>query len=359
MSTILFITLIWSLRIDAMTNAVYSDAGEDASSYVYLDCDTILDIDGYSVHVINEGGDIKFIGLNLFQQGLRQSMDKEILESIESGLYRLTKPTAAESEYNPVKIIKGEITDFKNISADTPCSIDTYDSKGVYAEWTLPRKKVRVMMPISYDTAKRGTRSEIEDKFISRLKSSDSKLPDFPEINHDALIPYGDDQYMLPGESYQKRGVITRNVYLNAADASPVWDLNSPLESIANMFIYPSDIYPDINVELTILKHAYGEKETLTVPLRTLLGECSRDGCIPFWGVDKFENGELEGALFFLNKTQGYDHVIRVKCDVGEVFSGTGNIVSRGSLYIPTNNVDNLFAPYEETEPKKWESNER
>lgn len=43
---------------------------------------------------------------------------------------------------------------------------------------------------------------------------------------------------------------------------------------------------------------------------------------------------------------QGYDHVFSIECKPEDVIDGNGTIKARASLYIPTNNVDNLFQPY-------------
>lgn len=76
------------------------------------------------------------------------------------------------------------------------------------------------------------------------------------------------------------------------------------------------------------------------------LAYCEEEGCVPFWGVEKFHNGKLEGALFIYNQDQGYDHVLKIDCIPQEVIEGKGSITARASLFVPTNNVNNLFQPY-------------
>lgn len=200
----------------------------------------------------------------------------------------------------------------------------------------------------SNDTAARPmdiSRSEIEGAFLSRLKSPASACRREYVANTDLAIPYGESMYILPGESYQKEGVITRNAYFRAEDMSPVWDAGFPLESIANLFICPAAGCDSIAAQVTILKHEYGEKETVRLPLGALLGICEEDGCVPFWGVENFSDGEIDGAIFLYNAAKGYDHVIRVHCNFAELFSGNGELVCRASLFIPTTNVHNLFQP--------------
>lgn len=321
---------------------ILSDSSTDLA--VYLDCDTVLDINGYSVHIINVEGENIFSGLRLFPDYLKQSADKELLESIESNLYLLTG-NISEEKYNPVKILSGKISDFRNVGIDTPCNVTTHDSKEMVVEWNLNGKRLKVSLPVAYDTAKQGSRSEIENRFISRLKSGKGVKREVPKVNTEILEPYGDNIYLLPGESYLKKGIITRNIYLDTETLEPVWSRELPLESVANLFIFPSAGYEEADVELKILKHEYGENETVTVPLNTLLAVAEADGCVPYWGVEKLSDGVLEGALFLLNKSQGYDHVIRMQFNVNSLFDGNGKITATASLYIPANNVQNLFAP--------------
>lgn len=196
------------------------------------------------------------------------------------------------------------------------------------------------------DTTQAGSRTEIENDFITRAKESNSERRPFGEINHENLVAYGDDLYILPGESYQNKN-INRNAYFkNDEQIIPVWTTEHPLESISDLFIFPSSAYSNPQVEITVLKHEYGEKETFSVPLSHLLATAEEDGCVPFWGVEKYENGILEGALFLYNRKKGYDHVLKIECKPVEVINNNAAIKARASLFIPTNNVKDLFAPY-------------
>lgn len=345
---ILFVPLLlWNLSVyaDFKSDGLEPITSDKATDFpVFLDCDTVVNIDGYKVHIINKDGDPVFAGLALFSEEIKNSMDRELLDRIESALYNKSRNSLPAQD--PVRIVSGNISDFKAIDSKTPCEVNSLNSRELTVTWLLDGGKVSVRMPISYSAAKNGSRSEIENKFIARLKSGTTWKRGRISFDVAALQPYGKDRFILPGESYQRMETINRNVYLEPDGENPVWDRNYPSESIANLMLFPSDIYGRVSVDLTVRKHGYGEKETLTVPLETLLDVCSRDGCNPYWGVEKFENGKLKGVLFFFNRSQGYSHVVRVECDVDDIFAGKGIIKSIASLYIPTNNVQDLFAPY-------------
>lgn len=190
-------------------------------------------------------------------------------------------------------------------------------------------------------------RSATEDTFIATLRAGAGSRAAFEAFPADDLEPYADNLYVLPGDSYLNKE-ITRNVYLVVAEdaVSPVWSDTLPAESMANLFVYPFDGYPRVNVDVTVLKHEYGQKETVTTPLDCLIATCESDGCKAFWGVEKIEDGMLQGSLFMYNPTKNYDHVFKIECRPADVIAGKGRIKARASLFVPTDNVHNLYAPH-------------
>lgn len=336
------------------TNPVYQYLNLDNQIQfpITMDCDTILDIKGYSVHFVKEHGLIEHIGLNLFSDDVKKTADKDLLNFIEEAL--LAKGLNMNDDlYDRLVIKKGTVSDFKHLTSQSDYSILTHNSKSLTIEWNRDDKIISVILPTNYDTLNSGSRVDIENSFISRLKSSKGVRTPFEPIDTLKLEPYGKDKFIYPGTSYQNKN-ITRNVYFNSADMSPVWDESLPLESIANLFIFPSKEYEDTKINLTILKHEYGEKECFPIYLNQFLSTCEREGCVPYWGIEKYDNDLLEGALFLYNHHKGYDHVIKIECKPAEVINNHGEIKARASLFIPTNNVLNLYSPYvKKTEDKK------
>lgn len=309
-----------------------------------LEYDTICRINDYAVHIVKEQGKISRIGLNLFNDDIKKSVDKKLLCFVEEAL--LAKVLNINSDlYNRLIITNGSLDDFKTLSPQSDLAISTHNSQYMTIEWTVDNKSVSIWLPSSYGSTHTGTRSDIENEFIAKLKSFiGSRIP-FERIDTQKLEPYGEDKFVYVGNSYQNH-LITRNIYLSSENLSPVYDINSPIESIANLFIFPSEISDSIKVNLTILKHEYGEKENFVIRLSQLLAACEDDDCIPYWGTEKYENGVLEGTLFLYNQLSGYDHVMKIDCKPEDILSKKGQIQARASLFIPTNNVQNLYSPY-------------
>lgn len=309
---------------------------------VLLDCDTVLNVDGYSVYLIRENGEDLFSGLNLFSQDMKESVDKDLLGRIEADLYNMILQKSDDTDVMS-KIVKGKLTDFKSITPETPCTVNTSNAKKMTVEWSVNGRNLEVAIPLSYETAKGNNRSETENLLIRKIKQSNGKRKSL-RIDKTNLESYGESLFVLPGSSYQNKD-ITRNIYLDS-ELEPVWDTEYPSESLADIFLFPSDKYSDIQMDLTVLKHEYGEKETVSIPVVNVLSEMENEGCVSYWGVERLSNGILEGSLFFYNPNQGYDHVLKIECSPEDVINGQGKIKARASLYIPTNNVDNLYAPY-------------
>ncbi len=307
-------------------------------------CDTICDIKGYKVHLIMHGEEISHIGLNLFTDEMKRSTDKLLLDFVEKAL--LAKVLNVKSNvYDRLVINKGVLADFSSLSPQSDYSLNNSNSKSMTIEWPLSDRCVSITMPLNYDVLSTGSREEIENDFITKIKNFKGSRISFEPLDTTKLEPYGENKYIYAGPCCNNK-YITRNIYLNSDNISPVFDVQSPVESIANLFIFPSEISDSIKVNLTILKHEYGEKENFVIPLSQLLAACEDNGCIVFWGMEKYEEGFLEGSLFLYNQYRGYDHVIKIECNPKVVLNKQGHIKAHASLFIPTNNIQNLYSPY-------------
>lgn len=306
-------------------------------------CDTVVDYNGYKLHVVKTEGQITHRGLNLFTDDEKKSIGKDILNRLETELLNLSLGIDKEDVF--VKIVSGDLKTLKSITPETSHSITNSNSRDLTVEWLSDKGTTKVSMPLNYQSIKGGSRTDIEQTLISNIRNNKKQRSD-AFFNIETAEPYSVDKYIIPGHSYQNKD-ITRNIYLTTDSVvNPIWDSNFPLESIANLFICPNDIYRDIELNVTVLKHEYGEKENFTVSLDTFLAYCEDEGCVPFWGVEKFHDGKIEGALFLYNQGQGYDHVLKIDCEPKVVIENHGSITARASLFVPTNNVNNLFQPY-------------
>lgn len=307
------------------------------------DCDTVVVYEDYNIHLVKKDGAVTHAGLNLFSDDVKNSIGRDMLNRLESELLKMS--LAKDIQNVSVELVSGNLANIKKISPNTSHLITHSNSRELSVQWETDNGIVTVSMPLSYLTVKGGSRSDIEKTFIINVKKN---VKTRSEVSFDlsSAQPYGDDKYIIPGCSYQNKET-TRNIFLTTDSlVNPIWDLKFPLESVANMFICPNDKYRDKIMNITVLKHEYGEQENFTLQLDNFLSYCEEEGCVPFWGVEKFQDGNIEGALFLYNQGLGYDHVLKIDCNPQEVIEGNGVITARASLFVPTNNVNNLFQPY-------------
>lgn len=201
----------------------------------------------------------------------------------------------------------------------------------VYTSVALPPSGLRALTEYS--------RMMVEESFMAGVRGPASPRDSLPPYDPDALEPYGDSMYVLPSGSYLS-DEITCNIYLESDSATcPAWSADAPLESIANLMVSRATGSGDVTIELSVLRHEYGRKDTFPTTVGQLLSYCLEDGCQPYWGVESYDGDTLRGTLFLHNPHMGYDHVLRVECKPSEVISGTGSLRARASLYIPIYNL--------------------
>ena len=305
--------------------------------------DTVFNYLGYHVHLTMNGPEVDHVGINLFNDDIKASIDKDMLDYAETTL--LAKILGIDLNRNTeFSFHQGNISDLKKVYTDTPCTISNHNSRFLSFEWELnPNKTLRMDMPISYENLNGSNRGEIESSFIKKIKTSnlvrtsiDSNLLKEPQ-------PYGNDLYIIPGKTYLNKE-INRNIYLRMDSTDcPIWSIDYPIESISNLFLFPSDKYGTIGIEITVLKHEYGETETFNTNIENLMAVCEEQGCIPYWGVESKDGPMLSGTLFLYNWKHGYDHVLKIECNPEDVINNNGILRARASLYIPTNNIQTLF----------------
>lgn len=341
-----FLTTFFSLM--AYSNRVEENSRLlERMGYNYLNAyhslDTIISFQGYEVRYIKHNNELKHLGLYLFNDQIKESVDFPLLNFVETAL--LAKILGEEIEGDTDFIFHGgDITSLKKIRPSMSCKIDKYNSKILSFEWEINKDKTLTLkIPINYYNAFGGNRREIEKSLIENIKKgNDIKIKNI-EFKYDELIPYGRDAFVLIGPIYLNKA-INQNIYFKA-DSIPslIWDFNYPLESINNLFVNPTGDMGNLNLNVIILKHDYGEKEEISTTWGNFLSTCENEGCQPFWGIESYDGTKLVGSLFLHNWQYGYNHVLKIECNPNEVIKGVGEIKAYASLYIPANNIKSLF----------------
>lgn len=307
--------------------------------------DTVVLYDGYHVRIVNDRNNMEFAGLDLFPDDAEKIVDRNTLDYIESSL--LSRVMGSGTMDNArIGFVSGDISDFRDVTPLTQCDIRNVDSRFLSFEWILDDDRViRLEMSLDYFSMSGKSRGEIERSFIDRVRHNDRSLYGnamFP-LSTDRLMAYGDDLFVLPGRIYRQNEINSNVYFTGGSDPLPVYNEEYPVESMANLFIYPFDNIGEVDLELTVLKHEYGDKEMFSSPLRAFMAVCEDEGCQPFWGLESYDGSILRGSLFLCNRRSGYVHVVSIECVPRDVIEGNGAIKGRASLYIPDNNIESLY----------------
>lgn len=198
---------------------------------------------------------------------------------------------------------------------------------------------------VAAPTDGRSARGDREQEFMRRLKGWPGTADDDWGVEMDNAVVYLDTLYMLPGQKYVVPQVSSNTFYFIDEEGYyvPLIDFDYPAESLANIFILPTEIGRHTTLDLTVLTHEYGTKAHMLTTVDKFVSLCQTDGCQVYYGVESLRDGRLECAVFLYNPSEGYDHVLRLTCDPDRVLDGEGTITGRLSLYVPTENVVNHF----------------
>lgn len=280
----------------------------------------------------------------LFAPDLLKTTHGHSIEVLERVLLARLRGEESADDHR-VSIRQGTLNDIRALSDTVPCLVTVQDARVLTIEWDVPAGPVIVDMEIGYQTAKRGTRTEIENRLIKAMQCDTLIQPIHASPQMSTLEVYADSLLLVcPGDYYHLQTINRHIYYTNDTIPQPVRSTTYPLESFANMIMLGCPDSLDVPVELEVSVHEYGEKKHVTTTLNRLLAAMAHDGAKSYVGIESFDNGLLRAAIFFYNAAEGYDHVLRMECRPDDILSTCeAGITARAKLYIPTNNVDNLF----------------
>ncbi len=363
---ILYLILLLSLALTCQGRSVITPAEAEATLKQTLETKLKTDTlpDGEHSLTIDTLGNIATITItegkitearrNLFcNRMLSKSYGASLRYLEEAALYNILG--IPNPRFDNITFVKGTWLDI-----DPKCKVEIAvpDNNEIHVTWSADSAETTLFFPVQYQNILGGDRTEIENKLIKKFQENKAyKKSSISEPDETKLQAADSIIMVLPGSHYTLPEV-NANLYFikDTSDTTshykPVYSASYPVESLANMLVGAVPQECDATVELTVIKHKYGEKETLRIPLTQLLSAMeSADGCTPFWGFEEIEGGSIKGTLFFYNQQQGYDHVLRISVPIKEIGTEKVTLKGRISLYVPTSNVQNLFEPYKTKSP--------
>lgn len=283
--------------------------------------------------------------VSIFDDSVRKNMNIKVLNYIEEA-YAYYLLNINDDRFRDFHFIKGSWANLNSINnKDASFTLTNNNSQTYTATWNTKDSIVILTFPIRYDNINKGTRSEIENRYVDNLKHFIVKEPRrIPHVNIPDLRQIEDSIYVLPGNTYIINSVSSDSYFTinkKTNQTKIIMDTKNPIPTIANMVVRGNGFGG--NLELKISKHEYGKSEVINIPLETFIQYNLANGCDIFWGLDNIDANILKGTIFCYNLNEGYDHIIRVELDTNQL--GSNKLVIKGyaSLFVPTNNIKNLF----------------
>lgn len=115
------------------------------------------------------------------------------------------------------------------------------------------------------------------------------------------------------------------------------------LESLSNMLLTGYSRNPQ-NMKVKVSQYGY-KHQTIEVPLSNLFELLTEEGCIPYWGVDKYNGKVVNGVYLWINLYGGYAHLMTLESPI-DAIDITSNHLVKLHCYLRLDNLKSLFEEY-------------
>ncbi|MBP5770620.1 MAG: hypothetical protein J6W75_04585 [Bacteroidaceae bacterium] len=248
----------------------------------------------------SEDGTIEHVGIPLFSQEMQRLMPSPVYDCIEQLLldhvYHIADNTLPREQ---LVFEQGSWNDLLRVKSTDECQIENQEDKFYCVAWLRQGQPwLSLRCPVNYELLAGSTRREMEQTFVKELKK-----------------------------------------YNPAPAATAQIDPTLPLS--------------EIHLSLSL----YGNHlENISMNLLQLIAYCQAKGCKTQLVTDKPEGQPDAALLYFRNPASGYSHLLHLKGKRLKDPQSKETLEGRLFLFIPINNVDDLFAapPAETDRPKRF-----
>ena len=252
-------------------------------------------------------GTIEHIGIPLFSDEMRRLLPSPIYDYLEFALldhkYHINENMLQQQK---IRFHNGSWGDLETIRPSDNCTIDNRDDKWYIVKWTRDnRSQLTVVVPIDYELLSNSTRKEMEQDFSRHLKQYQPK----------------------PGRS---------------EGPAPLLKGSAPKEALSSILL-SSNASVQATLSLELL-YAGFRKETVKVSLPQWMGFCRSVGCTPYYIYEGANGDQASAMLLMYNRSEGYVHLLHLHAPVSLLEAREQNYQGKVYMFIPTNNVTDLFA---------------
>lgn len=308
--------------------------------------DTIVtSASGLPVHVVVTEGEPRHVGQYLIPPASRPFFDVSVIAMAEGAALDQAL-NLRQPRYSDVKLSQQFFRALSGKAEEAEISYETTDKGHHLLSFSLPGGEEAVIdMKIDYLSLSGKTRRETEQDFIDLLKDFNLRETDsvaIPEFSPEQVKEHGSDAYYVPGKILHIPE-INRNFYFQYTPEGAIKAISSPeypAETLANSAILDG-LSADPALKLRILTHTYGEVVEMPSSLQRFVALAKEQGCVPYFGLERFDEQGLAATVLLQNPAVGYMHVLALEGPAKAV-TGEGELTARASLFIPTDNIADM-----------------
>lgn len=336
------LSILFRTILAALAAAGVPVDSQSADSYAYAT------YKGYPVVARYEAGELEHIGIDIFGYSGTNAQEQVLMDFVER--YNLQLLLLDHDSDRALQMNLDGVTAPSFFSTplhrDGPVALSLSQTNGkkYLASWGHPGGESRQMsFPSDYQFLTGKNKIELENGFLPSLRGSVT-LPPEEDLTQLPLRRVGLDMFMCKDGTYLIPEISNTRYFQGSKDLlSPVSDEAHPIESLYDLLIVPQ-MAEGWTAQVRVLKYGYATEDA-EVPLSQLLGRCLMAGCIPYVGMETYDDqtGELTATLILHNEALSYDHVAKVSLNRDQFRQSRGKVSMTFSVFLPIHNIKNLF----------------
>lgn len=315
-----------------------------------LELDTSTLSEGYSHPMVNglhltthlKEQTIDHIGLQLFSDKLRTEGNSPVFDFLERYFLQLKYPPIVKTASNMIRddqfrFVIGNMSSVEQLRTTDDFAFSN-DNYRYTATWTRQgRTLLSVSFPVEYELISGENKIEAEENLLADIKAT----PAVNTVDNAARSDSYIDSSFSNRLYFQKGRLVASGLH--------------PAETAANMML-STNIKGEFDINVTQISYGF-QKKVFQVPLRQWIAFCKNSGSQLYFGIERIaDNGNISAVVLAVNQSENYNHVMTVVIPAEVIDHQRGTIEARLYPYVPTHNVQNMFASYRKSNPKTFAS---
>lgn len=292
---------------------------------------------GISLTVRVEENTVEHIGLFLFSDDIRSVGNSPIFDFLERYFLLLKYPPSVKTANlmmrdDQFQFLNGSLNTIDDLSPTDGFSYN-YDKHRYTAKWDRDGQTLlTVSFPVEYELISGENKIEAEENLQRAVRKAVVRKQQDNRQQNDTYLDLFSNRLYFAGDQL-------------------IASSQHPAETAANMML--STNTPG-NYSLSITQISYGfKRKVFDVPLRQWIAFCQNNGCELYYGVENVEaSGNVSAVVLAVNESENYNHVLTVTIPADMIDRLQGSLKVRLYPYVPTHNVENLFATYRKSNIK-------